>query len=971
MKFLSEFFTDSDEWKRKFKINLGITDFTEEDQKKLDKAKKALKQYWDLRDEGSSKDLAADGSEKLLALDRSTQKLITSAKTREKAEKAITKELGQQTIAQKALNVAKSAGAKIGTVLLNVGVSFAISQIISWITELVNAKKEAEETARQEIETALDNAEAVESEIKALDSLNSSYLEAKTKSSDLTTQKKALSEVQKELAESLKMEKKELDGLIDGYGDYIELINNASTAQSEKWLNDNKYAIDLAEEEYKKAQSNSKEIIETQKRIDELYAEFGNDWTRVQNSITTGDAKSNQASELIELLDKQNQLKQSDYTLELDMGGKSGDWEKIQSALNEQFKGNVYFSSNHEQMYINGDLEKRLEILNWIKTNANAFEIDGSQYQMVVENIDKVSNSLELYNKKQQYTADNTRRQQLETIGFYDKVNEYEQALNLAANGENFAERYQNLKKSQDIYDELISLDGLTEGEIDYVNELKDSFDEVIFQAKNTSAAINTIFDEYKTNTYDSIKEDIETVNNAIEKILNNESLDETDILSLSGIDSDILNNLIKTTDGYTLSLQSLNEAKKEIIKTTSEEIKAQKDSLEAEIEVEKQTLALNEAKLEELKLKYQSLASAPGIPTSILQPVSDEIAEVNQQIQNSTDTIDTLYDSLNKFSVLDGSLKSFAESVDKISAEIVLSIMTDQFDAKISEIDKQISQLQDEQDQFQEKIDKQQELKESIEDRYDTEINKLKELNEEKENENKLEEARQRLEKAGQRTLRVWRSGVGWVWEQNQEELKEAQQEYDSALLDDKINKLEKAKEAEIKIIEDKIKELEDYSDEYYGNQIEQLNNSKDFYEESKQEYINYVDSINNEGKDLLAKEMGLTIALDGEYSKRADTLQRWCELYDSIIQTDAMTSNADSILGGNAISLGVGIGAANAINGMNIANYLTSGYANNNPNVNVNLKFGDIVTSGNPVDFMKQLEAYLRQAGIKSIIK
>ncbi len=296
---------------------------------------------------------------------------------------------------------------------------------------------------------------------------------------------------------------------------------------------------------------------------------------------------------------------------------------------------------------------------------------------------------------------------------------------------------------------------------------------------------------------------------------------------------------------------------------------------------------------------------------------------------------------------------------------------MTDQFDAKISEIDKQISQLQDEQDQFQEKIDKQQELKESIEDRYDTEINKLKELNEEKENENKLEEARQRLEKAGQRTLRVWRSGVGWVWEQDQEELKEAQQEYDSALLDDKINKLEKAKEAEVKIIEDKIKELEDYSDEYYGNQIEQLNNSKDFYEESKQEYIDYVDSINNEGKDLLVKEMGLTIALDGEYSKRADTLQKWCELYDSIIQTDAMTSNADSILGGNAISLGVGIGAANAINGMNIANYLTSGYANNNPNVNVSLKFGDIVTSGNPVDFMKQLEAYLRQAGIKSIIK
>lgn len=873
---------------------------------------------------------------------------------------------------------------------MNVGISFAVSQIISWITELVNAKKEAEEVTRQEIETALDNAEAVESEIKALDSLNSSYLEAKTKSSDLTEQKKALSDVQKKLAESLNMEKQELDGLIDGYGDYIEVINNASTAKSQAWLNENKYAIDKAQEEYDKAKNNNKLIQSTISEIDQLVkTRFGGDYNKAQNSLYED---SDSAEEYLRLTSQLNQLMTSDHTLLLDMKWKNGNWKKLQSEIQKEFQGNAIVTDDFEHLYINGDLEKRLEILNWIKTNANTFEIDGSQYQMVEDQIDKISKSLELYNQSQQYTVDNTRRQQLETIGFYEKVNEYEQALGKASNGENFAERYENLKKSQDIYDELLSLDGLTESETDYINELKDSFDEVIFQAKNTSSAINTIFNEYKTDTYDSIKENVETVNNAIEKILNNESLDETELLSLAEIDSDLLNGLIKTTGGYTLSLESLNEAKKKIVTSAKEENKVQKENIELLIESEKATLALNEAKRKELEeeLKYAATTLSGNGMAKIL---SDEIADINNQINNSNEVIDTLYNTLSKFEILEDSLQSFANSVDKLSSDTLLSIMTNQFDAKISEIDKQISELEDEKDLFQEKIDRQQELKESIEDRYDTEINKLKELNEEKENENKLEEARQRLEKAGQRTLRVWRSGVGWVWEQDQEELKEARQEYDSALLDDKINKLEKAKEEELKIADDRIKELEDYSEEYYDNQIKQLKNSKEFYEDSRQEYTDYVELLNNKNAELLASETGLTISLEGEYEKRKTAFENWKRLYNDAYNREnqpndysgykptynsfstptlsALQDYADSVLNNVSGFMSGDLGAVNAL-----ADPLRSSMSqaktvfNNMNNQTVNFRFGDITTN-NPIDFMKQLESYLRQAGIKSIIK
>ena len=546
------------------------------------------------------------------------------------------------------------------------------------------------------------------------------------------------------------------------------------------------------------------------------------------------------------------------------------------------------------------------------------------------------------------------------------------------------------IRQINSLYDELKALSNGNEIAAESVDNLWNTISENIENNKITVLnAVNETKNAYAeliSETNDTLSKNYDILKNAVDKIKSGEGLTFDEILNLQSIDPTIISKIASTTDGYVVSINDLIAAKDALCQKSQEEITTRKEEIKTSI-TRMETL-IDEAKLERelILIRNGNKINSEYDYRAIADPYDIEI-------QRYKEIIDSQKENLEMINLLEEGYNNLALAIeevnDQLSSSDLLDMMTNQFDAKISEIDKQIDALQDQQEQFQEKIDKQQELKESIEDRYDTEINKLKELNEEKENENKLEEARQRLEKAGQRTLRVWRSGVGWVWEQDQEELKEAQQEYDSALLDDKINKLEKAKEAEVKIIEDKIKELEDYSDEHYGNQIEQLNKSKDFYTESKLEYTDYVDTINNKNLELLANEQGLTIALEGEYTKRETAFNHWKELYDEAYErenkstsndTTSSTSNltqyAESILN---TSMGV---AGNLFSG-NITgafNALASPFAsntsqektvvNNANNQTITYRFGDIITN-NSVDFMKQLEAYLRQAGIKSIIK
>jgi len=129
----------------------------------------------------------------------------------------------------------------------------------------------------------------------------------------------------------------------------------------------------------------------------------------------------------------------------------------------------------------------------------------------------------------------------------------------------------------------------------------------------------------------------------------------------------------------------------------------------------------------------------------------------------------------------------------------------------------------------IEEEIDKLNEEKEAVTEKYDTQIEaieKEKELlteeNEERERAIALENAEYNLEKAKRnKTVRVYRKGVGFEYQADSEEIRNAQDELDQlvyeneiANYDKRIEHLNKRKEEEIKALDESIEKWEDYAE-------------------------------------------------------------------------------------------------------------------------------------------------------------
>lgn len=101
-----------------------------------------------------------------------------------------------------------------------------------------------------------------------------------------------------------------------------------------------------------------------------------------------------------------------------------------------------------------------------------------------------------------------------------------------------------------------------------------------------------------------------------------------------------------------------------------------------------------------------------------------------------------------------------------------------------------------DEYRQYEEEIYKH--LKQEQLNAIDEEIDRLQSVNDEKQKEIDLEEKRQALENArNQKTIAVYDSERGWIRETNRENVKNAQKDYDDAVVEQKVSELEKFKEA------------------------------------------------------------------------------------------------------------------------------------------------------------------------------
>lgn len=132
---------------------------------------------------------------------------------------------------------------------------------------------------------------------------------------------------------------------------------------------------------------------------------------------------------------------------------------------------------------------------------------------------------------------------------------------------------------------------------------------------------------------------------------------------------------------------------------------------------------------------------------------------------------------------------------------------------------------------QIQEYIDQIEKQKQVVEDYYDDEIDKINKVNDAKERTIELEKLQDELLNNRKNKVRVWREGIGFVYEEDRNKVKEAQQNLDDFMTQDKVNDLNNAKDQELADLDERI--------ENWNKYLEAIQDAHDAYEDSTKEHL------------------------------------------------------------------------------------------------------------------------------------
>ena len=148
-------------------------------------------------------------------------------------------EYGVQLVAAKVKTIALTAASAALNAAISFGVSIALSAIISGIANLVNAQEEARKKA-------VEASKAYEDQKKQIEDLKNKYIEIMDSEKDEATKAKELDSIKNTLAETYGVEKEALDKLNESRQAGLDLMDEESEADLNKYINDNKDAYEDA-----------------------------------------------------------------------------------------------------------------------------------------------------------------------------------------------------------------------------------------------------------------------------------------------------------------------------------------------------------------------------------------------------------------------------------------------------------------------------------------------------------------------------------------------------------------------------------------------------------------------------------------------------------------------------------------------------------------------------------------------------
>ena len=110
-------------------------------------------------------------------------------------------------------------------------------------------------------------------------------------------------------------------------------------------------------------------------------------------------------------------------------------------------------------------------------------------------------------------------------------------------------------------------------------------------------------------------------------------------------------------------------------------------------------------------------------------------------------------------------------------------------------------------------------------------EIDKINKVNDAKERTIELEKLQDEILRARKDKARVWREGIGFVYEEDRNKVKEAEQNLDDFMTQDKVNDLNNAKDQELADLDERI--------ENWNKYLEAIQDAHDAYEDSTKEHL------------------------------------------------------------------------------------------------------------------------------------
>lgn len=370
------------------------------------------------------------------------------------------------------------------------------------------------------------------------------------------------------------------------------------------------------------------------------------------------------------------------------------------------------------------------------------------------------------------------------------------------------AEAYQSVTAANKEYAQLMT-DVLTNLKDIYENQKKDiDYGKEMTSAMYTLGQMNDVSDAFKVN-----KQELLNYNDQWISEIQKSAKDRENTIRQQGIEQGLTEEQIKQKILNDEELRSLRQQENEALENSKTIRKDVLDNVLGKID-------RSISKLDLIKPAEWTSRNQIGEHYSELRTNYDEyIAELEDYLKTAENlTIEEqeeIFDKINQYK--------------KNNLEAYISEYSD----KVAYQEKVYSALQSQVNLY---IDNLNEEKEAVDKRYDEEIKKLQQVNTDKERSIKLTELQQNLENAEKQKKRVYRAGVGFVYEADRSEVRKAKQSLDSFYREDRINDLNTAKSIE---------------DDFYQKRIDGWNN-----------YLKAIDKVyekerRDQNQELLMKEL------------------------------------------------------------------------------------------------------------------